>query len=861
MRRALTGLKRLAQSRCVQNPVNSIHTSAPPELKMAGAPIPLTTGRQRLVVLGTGWGGARLARDIDTSKYDITIISPRNHMVFTPLLASSTVGTIEARSVTVPIVDIQPGLQQPQNFYYAAECKAVHQEDRLVECCSGEAARISIPLYSPLALLCLLVSHQLSPCKPVQEARHSLPASVICWVPETIMRRALTGLKRLAQSRCVQNPVNSIHTSAPPELKMAGAPIPLTTGRQRLVVLGTGWGGARLARDIDTSKYDITIISPRNHMVFTPLLASSTVGTIEARSVTVPIVDIQPGLQQPQNFYYAAECKAVHQEDRLDGLRFFVEYDHLAISTGSQGSTFGVPGVEQYTHFLRDASHSTAIRSDLVANWNKANIPGRSPLERDRLLHVVVVGGGPTGVEFAGELADFINKDLRKIDPGRARDMRITIVEANELLGSFDTRLREYTARKLVKEGVQLIRGVVKQDGTQIPFGLCVWSTGVGPTPFTVSLPFVKTPRGRLAIDDRLRVLTVPKLHRDGHVQGAGEKGPGPQDVKDVDMQQDEEDTDLHTDRRPVGNVYALGDCCANSDTPLPALAQVAEQQGKWLAKVLNQAAGKLEREEPPPFVYKHLGSMASIGGASAVIELGDPKQPKASLAGFTSWLAWRSAYLTRLGTFKHRSYPPPHRAKLSLDMKVKVKMKVNWRPSATISRKPNFRVVGGQPKRKRSHRGVRLKPSRPASNKLEAQVDNGNYAQCETQDLGPAAADADGGDAAAAATNPAEASCQHPQCAANYAKPGDGANGARPGTLGSHITSVAPVARLNAQQIEDQQWLMEQQQQTLAAVQPCSKHSGGLQKVAVAAAAELFTGTEDEALAAAGDSAVKLSS
>ncbi|EFN58862.1 hypothetical protein CHLNCDRAFT_140737 [Chlorella variabilis] len=474
--------------------------------------------------------------------------------------------------------------------------------------------------------------------------------------------------------------------------------------QQRLVILGTGWGGARVARDIDTSKYDITIISPRNHMVFTPLLASTCVGTIESRSVTVPIVDIQPKLQQPQNFYYAASCKGIHPEDRLveccsgklpaaqalplagtlapnqtrghtrqahawmneDGLRFFVEYDKLAISTGSQGSTFGIPGVEQYTHFLRDASHSTAIRSTLVDNWNKANIPGRSPLDRDRLLHVVVVGGGPTGVEFAGELADFINRDLRKIDPSRARDMRITLIEANELLGSFDARLREYTARKLVKEGVQLVKGVVKevtegelelQDGSRIPFGLCVWSTGVGPTPFTVSLPFAKTPRGRLAIDDKLRVLMAPRLQPDGHVQADADRGPGPQQVSEVHMRQDEEDASLHKDWKPVGNVYALGDCCANPDTPLPALAQVAEQQGKYLARCLNEEAGKLEAPQLPPFVYKHLGSMASIGGASAVIELGEAKQRKLSWAGFSSWVAWRSAYLTRLGTMKHRMY------------------------------------------------------------------------------------------------------------------------------------------------------------------------------------------------------------
>jgi NADH:ubiquinone reductase (non-electrogenic) len=193
-------------------------------------------------------------------------------------------------------------------------------------------------------------------------------------------------------------------TTLRPAHTFAQGALPLRTGRQRLVILGTGWGGARLARDIDPQKWDITIISPRNHMVFTPLLASSCVGTLEARAVCVPVIDIQPALRQPQNFYYAAEALAVHPEDRLvearsdDGVRFFLDYDALAVSTGSQGSTFGIPGVEEHTHFLRDAANATAIRNQLVANWNRANIPGRAVAERDRLLHVVIVGGGPTGV-------------------------------------------------------------------------------------------------------------------------------------------------------------------------------------------------------------------------------------------------------------------------------------------------------------------------------------------------------------------------------------------------------------------------------------------------------------------------------
>ncbi|KAK9906340.1 hypothetical protein WJX75_000240 [Coccomyxa subellipsoidea] len=442
--------------------------------------------------------------------------------------------------------------------------------------------------------------------------------------------------------------------------------LPLETGRARLVVLGTGWAAARLIRDINPKLFDFTVISPRNHMVFTPLLASTCVGTLEPRSVALPLTDIQPQLKQPQNKYYAADAVAINKDSRVvtcteDGEREFdVKFDMLAIATGSQGSTFGIPGVEQHAHFLRDVSNATHIRNHLIANWNKANLPTRTQEERSRLLQIVVVGGGPTGVEFAGELSSFISSDLMRIDAERARDIRISLVEGAQLLGSFDVRLREYAARKLHDQGIHLIKSMVKevkekelilQNGDVMPYGLCVWSTGVGPTDFTTSLPFAKTARGRIAVDDGLHVLVHP--HRDH----------GPKSPAEVGHTAAEGNGELsNNDFVPLENIFALGDCCANTENPLPALAQVAEQQGKYLATQLNAAAkAKSASQELPqwkPFEYHHLGSMALVGKGSAIVELGDHKKGRGlSLTGFKSWLAWRSAYLTRLGTVRNRLY------------------------------------------------------------------------------------------------------------------------------------------------------------------------------------------------------------
>ncbi|GFR52047.1 hypothetical protein Agub_g14566, partial [Astrephomene gubernaculifera] len=301
--------------------------------------------------------------------------------------------------------------------------------------------------------------------------------------------------------------------------------LPLHTGRPRLVVLGSGWAAARLLHDIDPKLYDITVVSPRNHMVFTPLLASTTVGTLEPRSVVVHLFELQPALSAPANAIYIAEAQSVDPAARTvscrsaDGLAFTLPYDKLAICTGSQGSTFGIPGVQQHALFLRDVAQADAIRQRLIDNLSLAGIPGRRLEEWQRLLHVVIVGGGPTGVEVAGELTDFIHKELRNLYPDRARAMRITLVEARELLGTFDASLREYAARKLMRRGVALRKGVVQElterevvlkDGAVLPYGLCIWSTGVGPTPFILSLPFAKTNMGRLAVDGFMRVLAPP---------------------------------------------------------------------------------------------------------------------------------------------------------------------------------------------------------------------------------------------------------------------------------------------------------------------------------------------------------------
>ncbi len=389
--------------------------------------------------------------------------------------------------------------------------------------------------------------------------------------------------------------------------------------RKRIVILGSGFAAISIIKKIDVDNYRPTIVSPRNHFLFTPLLPSTTVGKIEFRSIIEPVRKTRKGLE-----YYQADCTDIDTENRRIRCRppggeeeFEIGYDILVISVGAWNNTFNVPGVREHALFLKELTDARNIRERVVSCLEQASIPGIDVEEQNRLLHFVVVGGGPTGVEFAAELDDMFDEDLGKSFPHLIGRVKITLFEASgTILNSFDGSLRSYTQEHFRKEGItvrletpvqEVGDGYLKlKSGEVVPAGLIVWSTGYAPTGLVGRLPFDKDRSGRILTDDRLRVPGHPEI-------------------------------------------YALGDCATVAGASLPQTAQLAMQAGKYLAVSLNRIA---DGKEPEAFRFKNLGMLAYIGDNKA---LADIPQVKLRWHGISTYIFWRSAYLTRLVTFKNK--------------------------------------------------------------------------------------------------------------------------------------------------------------------------------------------------------------
>lgn len=442
--------------------------------------------------------------------------------------------------------------------------------------------------------------------------------------------------------------------------------LPEDKTKPTLVVLGSGWGATSFLKSLDTEEFNVVVISPRNYFLFTPLLPSVTVGTLEPRSIIQPTRYITRHKKRSVQVY-EAEAREVDplkktvtfqdlSDTRGEAGSVTIPYDYLVYAVGCENQTFGIKGVNEHACFLKELHDADKIRTRLMDAIETAAFKGMPDAEIDRLMHMVVVGGGPTGVEYAGELHDFLIDDLRKWYPEIADRLRITLIEAlPNVLPAFSKQLIQYTESTFKENKIDVLtrtmvkdvgeRSVTVQDASkemrEIPYGLLVWATGNTSRTITrnlmAKLPAAQTQRRGIVVDDYLNML--------------GAEG-----------------------------IYAIGDCTATQYAPT---AQVASQQGMYLAGMFQKLGQKNKyeqqlaqmRQQPgvsqeeidatvkkinraakiSPFSYSHQGSLAYIGSEKAIADLPLFNGNLAS-GGGAAMLFWRSAYLSTLYSVRNRT-------------------------------------------------------------------------------------------------------------------------------------------------------------------------------------------------------------
>ena len=267
--------------------------------------------------------------------------------------------------------------------------------------------------------------------------------------------------------------------------------------KQNLVILGGGWAGFRLLKTIDLEKYNVFVITPRNHFLFTPLLPGSAAGTVEFRSIIEPL---RRARVHSDFHFFEASCEEVDtvnrvvmcQSNHAEDPKFAIQYDKLVVAVGCDVNTFNIPGVKEHCYFMKELKDARRVRSKLIENFERASNPNTPVHLKEQLLNIVVVGAGPTGVELSAEIHDLINQDLRRyFPPETIVDVRMTILEASDtLLAAFDKSLQKQTMKVFTRDGIKVrlhkkVQRVINEntlvldDGSTVECGMIIWSAGI----------------------------------------------------------------------------------------------------------------------------------------------------------------------------------------------------------------------------------------------------------------------------------------------------------------------------------------------------------------------------------------------
>ncbi|MFI7061634.1 NAD(P)/FAD-dependent oxidoreductase [Kribbella sp. NPDC050124] len=390
--------------------------------------------------------------------------------------------------------------------------------------------------------------------------------------------------------------------------------------RPRVVVLGAGFAGVQAIRHLSRANVDVTLVDQHPYSTFQPLLYQVATGGLNPGDITYPLRHLSA--QHHVRFRRARVLGIDHATQQvLVDAGLPIEYDYLIVGIGTVADHFGIPGAAEHSMAMYTRADALAVRDRLFSGLE--TLAGRSTGED--ALNIVVVGGGATGVEMAGAIAELkqtmLSRTFPELDESR---VKVTLVEmADALLPPFHERLQGYTYRQLVKRGVDVRLGtaisaahedrVDLEGGATWPADIVVWAAGMtGGARDAWGLPI--GPGRRIIVGDDLRV-------------------PG------------------------LDNVFAVGDAAINRTNPMAQLAQPAIQMGKHAARQIV----RLERGKPTkPFRYLDKGIMATVGNRSAVVQL--PFGPR--ITGALAWLTWVLLHIwfllggrNRIGTLVNLAY------------------------------------------------------------------------------------------------------------------------------------------------------------------------------------------------------------
>jgi NADH:ubiquinone reductase (H+-translocating) len=388
-------------------------------------------------------------------------------------------------------------------------------------------------------------------------------------------------------------------------------------GRPHVVIVGGGFGGLTAARELGSAPVRVTLVDRSNHHTFQPLLYQVAMAGLSPAEIAQPIRAI---LQRQWNTtVYMAEVDRVDLKPRqvrlVDGE--VLEWDFLVLACGATTSYFGHEEWRLSSPGLKSLQDAVRIRERVLVAFEQAERePSRE--RRSALLSFVVVGGGPTGVELAGALAELakfvLDRDFRNIDPSSAR---VVLVEAGpRLLPSFPPELSESAASQLRELGVEIRTGArvtsidphrVVLDEGELPCSVALWAAGVRAESLTHTLGVTLDKAGRVPVERDLSVRTQPRA-------------------------------------------FVIGDAALVLDAkgePLPGVSPVAMQQARAVARSIRRA---IVGKETVPFAYVDKGSMATIGRRRAIAKL-----DRIELSGFVAWMAWLLVHIWFLIGFKNR--------------------------------------------------------------------------------------------------------------------------------------------------------------------------------------------------------------